>query len=206
MKRMLLISLFLSATCLAQKPPTSSGGATTKGECSPAVTGNNNNFKFSCGVGQEQAKQIIALLNQLLASNNTSEVIAKLNELLKRTNPNQTVKTYQCDGQWMNVGPAPGVGSMMEMGGLEDIVPVFNEMLRLNNARQYPQLLKESLAQIDSKPEWLTPLLFAGLAYTGMGDLQKAKSMLSEFDSKTGAAYDDGACKEMSTFLHNKLN
>jgi hypothetical protein len=61
------------------------GNAKTTGDCSPAVTGSNNSFHFSnCGIGKEQGKQIIALLNQLLAKHDVETVIKKLDELEKR--------------------------------------------------------------------------------------------------------------------------
>jgi len=78
-------------------------------------------------------------------------------------------------------------------------------MIRLNNSGQYADLLKNCLAQIRSNPEWLTPRLFCGLAYLGIGDKAKAQEMLKEFDSKTGPAYDIEACHQMSVYLHEAL-
>jgi hypothetical protein len=60
------------------------GNATTKGSCSPATTGNNNNFVIECGIGPEQGKKILDLLNAALRSN--SDVDAKLDQLLALAN------------------------------------------------------------------------------------------------------------------------
>ena len=81
MKLSVILLLGLTASCVVQSQTTATGKVTTKGDCSPAVTGNNNSFKFSCGVGKEQGEQISALLKKLLAHNNISAVIAKLNGL-----------------------------------------------------------------------------------------------------------------------------
>jgi YD repeat-containing protein len=200
-KSILLMLTLFTIPCVAQKPSTSPPGVATKGDCSPAVTGNNNNFKFTCGVGEEQGKQIIALLNRMLAKDNTSVVIEKLNELLKRTNPNGTITTYDCDGgkrtQTLSTGstvadvPAPG----------ELIQP----MLNLYNAHQMTALLTECQTQIASKPEWLTPRLFCGLGYVGLHDIANAKQMLDYYDANVGPAYDAPFCQEASTWLHTKI-
>jgi hypothetical protein len=206
MKSILLGVILISVPCLAQKPTASTGNATTKADCSPAVTGSNNNFKFSCGVGKEQGEQIIALLNKMLAKDDTSVVIDKLNELLRRTNPNLRVKTYRCNGEWISTGPGASAMSETYSGGVADVVPLYQEMGKLNNAGQYSELLKKSLAEIESKPEWLTPRLFASLAYLAINDRQSAKTMLAYYDSMTGPAYNEGACVQLSVFLHSKLD
>ena len=82
----------------------------------------------------------------------------------------------------------------------------FNEMINLNNSKQYKDLLKECLSQMQSAPEWLTPRLLCGLAYLGLGDKDQALAMLNEFDSRTGPAYDTDGCKQMSDYLHSQLH
>ena len=81
MKLSIMLLLAFTVPCVAQIPAGPTSKAETKGDCSPSVTGNNNNFKFSCGVGKDQGKQIIALLNKLLAHNDIATVIAKLNDM-----------------------------------------------------------------------------------------------------------------------------
>jgi hypothetical protein len=61
---------------------TNTGNASTKGPCSPATSGSNNNFVIKCGIGQEQGKKIIDMLNAALASHDDSTINAKLDELL----------------------------------------------------------------------------------------------------------------------------
>jgi hypothetical protein len=111
-------------------------------------------------------------------------------------------KTYFCNGQWKTAGPGANAAVEINMGGDDS---TFQNMLQLNHARQYSELLKVCSAQIQSAPEWLTPRLFCGLAYLGTGDKINAKAMLAEFDSRTGPAYGADACKQMSDFLHAQL-
>jgi hypothetical protein len=82
----------------------------------------------------------------------------------------------------------------------------FEEMIKFNNSKQYKDLLQECLSQTQSTPEWLTPRLLCGLAYLGLGDRDRAQAMLSEFDSRTGPAYDTDGCKQMSDYLHSRLH
>jgi hypothetical protein len=182
---------------------TTTGNAETAGACSPAVTGNKNTFTINCGIDKKQGQKMLEILNKILANQlDPDAVMAKLDEILKAVNPNIPAKTYFCNGQWRTAGPGPHAGFEVIMGGDDS---AFQEMARLNNSRQYTELVRVCLAQIHSAPEWLTPRLFCGLAYLGTGDKLKAKDMLKEFDSKTGPAYDVDACHEMSDFLHRAI-
>jgi hypothetical protein len=146
---------------------------------------------------------MLEILNKILANQlDPDAVMTKLDEILKAVNPNSPAKTYFCNGQWRIAGPGAHAGFEINMGGDDS---AFQEMIRLNNSKQYAELLKTCLAQIRSEPEWLTPRLFCGLAYLGTGDKLKAKEMLAEFGSKTGPAYDVDACHQMSDYLHEAL-
>jgi hypothetical protein len=61
------------------------GPAQTNGPCSPATSGNSNTFKIDCaGISKEQGKQMLDILNKILANQlNDQEVNTKLDELLK---------------------------------------------------------------------------------------------------------------------------
>ncbi len=205
MRMCVLCWLFLltALPCLGQKSD-STGSATTTGPCSPAVSGNNNQFSINCqGISKEQGAKMLGILNKILQNQlDPQAVIAKLDEILKAVNPNLPTRTYFCNGQWRTAGPGKNAGFEINMGGDDS---VFQQMARLNNSRQYADLLKICLSQIQSAPEWLTPRLFCGLAYLGLGDKVKAKEMLKEFDSKTGPAYDAEACNQITTFLHASL-
>jgi len=76
----LILSLLLAVPCLSQT--TTTGGAETKGPCSPAVTGSNNNFAIECGIGKEQGHKMLAILNKILANQLDPEaVMTKLDEI-----------------------------------------------------------------------------------------------------------------------------
>ena len=98
------------------------------------------------------------LANQIDAD----KVMAKLDEILHAVNPNLPTKVYFCKGGWRSLGPGPNTGMQMTMNGGED--PSGVEMAKLSDARQFKELLKVCTTQIESKPEWLTPRLFCGLA------------------------------------------
>jgi hypothetical protein len=201
-KYALVLVMLLAMPCWSQT--TSTGKANTTGPCSPAVTGNNNQFSITCqGIGKEQGQQMLDILNRILANQlDPKAVMAKLDEILKAVNPNLPTKTYFCNGEWHTVGPSAGAVQQITTGGDD---ATFQDMIRLNNSAQYADLLKACLAQINSAPEWLTPRLFCGLAYMGIGNKTKAKEMLTEFDSRTGPAYDVDACHQMSVYLHGQL-
>ncbi len=146
---------------------------------------------------------MLDILNKILTNQLDPDVVMpKLDEILKAVNPNVPKKTYLCDGMWRTLGPGANTGLEVNMGGDSS---AFQEMRRLNNSRQYADLLNACLAQIRSKPEWLTPRLFCGLAYIGIGDKSKAKEMLKEFDARTGPSYAVDGCAQMSEFLHKQL-
>jgi hypothetical protein len=198
----LVLLMLIAMPCWSQT--TTSGKAETTGPCSPAVTGGNNQFSINCrGIGKEQGQKMLDILNKILANQlNPNAVLAKLDEILKAVNPNIPVKAYACNGEWRTVGPGQATALEVNMGGNDS---AFQNMIRLNNSKQYADLLNECLAQISSTPEWLTPRLFCGMAYMASGNKVKVKEMLTEFDSRTGPAYTVGACQQMSDLLHRAL-
>jgi hypothetical protein len=195
--------MLMALPCCAQ---TTTGTAKTKGACSPAVSGNNNQIAINCrGLSKAQAEEMSSILNKILANQiNPKDVMTKLDEILKAVNPNARTTTYNCSGnQSRSSGPGTNAGFQVDVIAGDD--SVFREMIGLNNSRQYSDLLKVSLLQMQAKPEWLTPRLFAGLAYLGLGDRTKANDMMKEFDSKSGPAYEVDACKQISNYLHAHL-
>jgi hypothetical protein len=198
-----ILFLLLAVPCWSRTTATTKND--TSRPCSPITTGSNNNFVINCKIDPEQGKQMIGILNKILANQQKLQpeiVMQKLDEILKAVNPNVPVKTYFCNGMWRTVGPSANAGMEINMGG-DNIA--FKEMINLNNTHQYAQLLTMCQQQMKSSPEWLTPLLTCSLAYIGQGDKVNASEMLKEFDSRTGPAYAVDACKQMSDFLHAQL-
>ncbi len=88
MKCILTFSLLIVAIpCRAQTPQ--AGEAKTKGPCSPAVTGNNNQFRINCqGLTKEQGKKMLDILNTILTNQlDPKEVMGKLDEILEAVTP-----------------------------------------------------------------------------------------------------------------------
>jgi len=117
-------------------------------------------------------------------------------------NPNRPSLTYFCNGMWRSAGPGANAALEITMGGNDS---VFQEMIELNNTRKYSGLLASCSKEIQANPDWLTPYLFCGLAHLSLGDQGKANEMLKRFDEKTGPAYSEGACKQISDYLHAHL-
>lgn len=51
---------------------------------------------------------------------------------------------------------------------------IFQGMVQLEKAKNYEELVKVCDEQIQKTPDWLTPYLFAGIAYANLGDKEKA--------------------------------
>jgi tetratricopeptide (TPR) repeat protein len=63
-------------------------------------------------------------------------------------------------------------GSMKLTVGIE--VNIFQELARLEQEKKFDDIIAVATKQIAKTPDWLTPYLFRGVAYTNLGELQKA--------------------------------
>jgi hypothetical protein len=196
----------LTISSFACSQSTSTGPATASGACAVAHSGNRDTVIIKCGIGAEQGKQLIEILNKILANQqklSPDVVMQKLDEILKAVNPNVPQKTYYCNGLWRTVGPGANADMVINSGG---DTAALQQMIFLVNARKFDELRYLCIAQMKEKPEWLTPYLACGIAYLGLGDKLNAAKMLKDFDYRTGPAYDVDACKQMSDYLHANLN
>lgn len=156
-------------------------------------------------MSKAQAEKMSSILNKILANQiDPALVMAKLDEILKAVNPNARTTTYNCSGSQAR-STGPGINAVSEIDLTIGDDTIFQQMIRLNNAREFSELPRISLSQIQERPEWLTSRLFAGVAYLNLNDKMKAKMMLKEFDSKTGPAYEVEQCREISNYLHSQL-
>lgn len=178
MKLVLSVSFLLFFCAVAQSQSTT-GPATTKGACSPANTGDANTFFIQCGIGKEQGTELLTIVNKILANQlNPVEVMAKLDEILRNVNPNAPKVTYTFDGNRRVVSPGR---TSLDVGEAADI---FQEMRRLEQAKDWEGLIRLSEAQISARPEWLTPYVTAGEGYLNRGQRDHALSLL-EYAEKT---------------------
>jgi hypothetical protein len=97
------------------------GNASSSGSCSPANTGNNNQFTINCGIGQAQGKKLIDILNKILTRQlDPDAVLSKLDEIksdldeLKRKSTETVVGAKTGD---VVVQPG-GVASFGQQGGI----------------------------------------------------------------------------------------
>jgi hypothetical protein len=78
---LILFALLFSTLCRAQT--TTTGKAETSGPCSPAVTGNSNQFRIDCpGISKEQGQMMLDILNKILKDQlDPQKVMMKLDEI-----------------------------------------------------------------------------------------------------------------------------
>jgi len=75
---------------------------------------------------------------------------------------------------------------------------VFQNMVQLKKDRNYPELVKVCLKQIADTPEWLTPYLFLGIAYTNLGQKEEA---IQQFEYVVKNAPGDPSYQSAAEFL-----
>ncbi len=77
----LLTMVLQGSVALSQTTPPEKAAA--NGTCSTATAGDNKNYNISCnGVGVDQGKKMVEILNRVLANQDLTTVNAKLDELL----------------------------------------------------------------------------------------------------------------------------
>jgi hypothetical protein len=81
MKYGLILLTLIATPCWSQT--TATGQAETKGPCSPAVTGNNNQFEITCeGISKEQGAEFLKILNKISRNQlDPKAVMDKLDEI-----------------------------------------------------------------------------------------------------------------------------
>lgn len=79
------VLMLIALPCCGQTPGT--GKAETRGPCSPAVSGSNNQFTMNCKIDEQQGQKMLDILNKILANElDPDAVMAKLDEILKAIN------------------------------------------------------------------------------------------------------------------------
>jgi hypothetical protein len=156
-----------------------SGTASTNGPCSPAVTGDNNQFTISCqGISASQGTELLRILNKIAKDQlDPKLVMDKLDEIDKEVKKaNSGVRSgYDFNG----VRRVQSPGRSVAVAGAE--TAVFSDMVRLHEARNWSSLLRIAEKQIDETPDWPTPYFFSGLAYANLGRPQVATKELERF-------------------------
>ncbi len=203
MKCPFLILLIICFVGTAFGQSTKTGDAKSQGQCTAANTGSNNRFVINCGIGKKQGAEMLAILNKVLANQiDPNAVMTKLDEILNRTNPNLTVVAYDCQGTMRSTNLSTGVMQYGRNYPFANIKPMDDLLVR----RLYPDLLTSCLAQISQKPEWLTPRLLCGEAYSEMGDRANALTMLGDYEKNAGPGYNtDPYCRALDSALRQKL-
>jgi hypothetical protein len=112
-KPILLTLVLQGAVGLSQTTPPEK---TASGTCSTASNGDNKSYNITCnGVGVDQGKKIVEILNRVLANQDLTTVNAKLDELLVVAS--QPTQTQQAPPKILGLtvtplAPRPNIGTM----------------------------------------------------------------------------------------------
>jgi hypothetical protein len=119
-------------------------------------------------------------------------------------NPNAWKVTYSCQGNERDEGQTPEAATAVNVNFGKETATL-KIMEELNNSKDYSALLGVCQEKIKSVSEWLTPYLFCSLGYAFIGNATKARELLAEYDKRTGPAYAEEPCKQISQHLHKHL-
>jgi hypothetical protein len=142
-------------------------------------------------------RQLLDLLNAIIEKQiDPAAVMGKLDEIAKGV-----------DGlKQKSLDSARGVISIYDFNGARRVqsagrisvtvgpeIDRFRQMVQLHDAAKWAELVTLCEREITSTPEWLTPYLYAGVAYANLGDRQKAIAKLSHVVEQAGRdpAYQD---------------
>ena len=176
---MKILASFLCLLAGAAYAEPQTGSATAKDACSVANTGNNNIFTITCGIGKQQGDALLKIMNKILANHlDPDAVMAKLNEILHAVNPNAPKITYTFDGSERLESPGRSINILGEAG------EAFRQMEGMEQRKEWPALVKLSMAEINAHPEWLTPYVFAGEAQLMLGHKPEAIELLGTAEKR----------------------
>ncbi len=94
--------------------------------------------------------------------------------------PNKPVVYYFPNGQTRTK-----IGSNIIMGDGPRMA--FDTILSLNKAKKWGELAELCEEEIKAVPDWLTPYVFAGVAYVGLDNLGNARRRLEQFSKRANA-------------------
>jgi len=126
--------LLISSPCFAQA---TTGQASNNGPCSVANTGTDNKIEINCGIGKEQGRKVLAILNKILSDHlDEKAVMAKLDELIQSNAASGILLSPSFSG--------PLKFEIGDSGAIFDLEP--NMPLKLPFAGESPALTVERVA------------------------------------------------------------
>ncbi len=206
------VLILFSSTCRAQQAKKDTASpAPQEATCFADSDASRSLLTIKCqGMTKEQADRlspvtnILGIMNKLLENKLDPDwVAAKLQEIQKTGKPPLVGKTYFCDGMWQ-AGNSKSDNILDTKTGGND--SAFLAMIAQLKSKRYRDLLQTCLYNLALTPDWLTPRLFCGLAYANLNEKEKAETMLSQFEAKSGPSYDDPACHDMTVLLRYLVN
>lgn len=100
-------------------------------------------------------------------------------------NPYRPVITYELNGFKRETSPGKTIGD-------DSAVAEYRQLKDLQDAHDWKALAQMSEQEIEKRPEWLTPYLFAGIAYANLGDKDAAIKKLEYVNDKAAGLKEYG--------------
>lgn len=183
MKILTLTSVSFCCICVAQSPA-STGTATAQGPCSVANTGGSNKFTINCGIGNEQGLKMLAILNQILTRQlDPAVVMDKLDEIGKdvKSLKQGRSESYDFNGR-KRIQTRPGRLNLEDGEVVE-----FQKIQQLYSEKNWKAMIVVCEREIAKVPEWLTPYMYAGVAYASLDqDAQGIKRLSHVVENAAG--------------------
>jgi hypothetical protein len=179
------------------------GTAETSGPCSPAVTGNNNQFTVNCrGISGNQGAELLRILNKIAKDQlDPKLVMEKLDEIEKEVKKANSGVWSGYDFNGLRRVQSPG--RSVTTAGTE--IAVFPEMVQLYEAHDWNALLGKAEGQIKETPDWPTPYFFSGIACANLGRRALATKRLQHFLSGADGRVDYQKAIQIADQLLAKL-
>jgi hypothetical protein len=196
---MVLIAITAATTYGARSQTSNS----TTGACSPIILNNSETVTIECkGISQETQMQMLEILNSIIKRQlDPAAVMSKLDEIGKGVDK---LKGSAVDA-------ARGVISIYDFNGIKRVqiagrtevsagreATTFGGMVKLIQGKQWSELADVCEREITKTPEWLTPFLFAGIAYANLGRRDLALTRLEHVVERAGS---DPAYKDAQRFI-----
>ena len=182
----LLLVAFHGLPILGQATKNTGAGTSASGTCVIIHNGSGGdiiNLK-DCGIGAEQGKKIIEMLNAISANKDIDAKLDELLELAKRTtNTYGTIITYQPNGLKRSVTASSGttIGDATAVGEYQEMEK------RLAN-QDWPGLATVAQEAIQKDPGWFSPFYYLAAAQMGLCQASEAIASVSKFIKDTEGA------------------
>ena len=182
----------------------------TKGACSPIVTGNGNTITIkTCGMTKDEVEEWRSSFRKILEQQVDAKVLVALLDDIKSGQIRIENGVLQIQGQVGRIARGSvetydynGMKRIQSRPGFIDLEPgenaSFQEIHAAYDAKDWGRLGSLCEQEIRKMPSWLTPYLFAGVAYANTNRKDDAIKALTHVVEEAG---DDPAYQDAKRIL-----